>query len=268
MDISDQELTAFVAGELEPAACARIEAAMALDAAVAHRVAQQRALRERMRSRFDGAAHDPLPQRLSDGARVAASAGPLRAPAQIIDLARVRAERSRRANPRHRTLSRRVAIAASLIAGLFAGLLIERLSLSTPWTLYEDGQVYARGELSRSLSRQIAADPVSAGQTRVGVTFRSKSGQYCRAFGLPGVQGMDGLACRRSDQWQLVALLSPGAPSTAASAAAPASAPTATNPLTVIAALPTALRQAIEQRISGVPLSGRAETQARASGWH
>jgi anti-sigma factor RsiW len=71
---------------------ARIEQAIAQDAQLAQRVAQQRALRDRLRGAYSGVLHEAVPQRLAQAVKLGAPAGP----AQVIDLARVRAERSRR----------------------------------------------------------------------------------------------------------------------------------------------------------------------------
>ena len=122
MTIPDEILAAYVDGELGGAERARVERAIARDARLAQRVAQQRAQRERR----NGAVEQSLPQRLPHAGRRTGAAGP----AQIIDLASVRAERARRGNARS-PRSRRFPMAAALLAGLALGVLIARLSTSS-----------------------------------------------------------------------------------------------------------------------------------------
>ncbi len=116
--IPDDLLTAYVNGELDEAGRARVEQAISQDARVAQRVAQQRALHGRLRNVFEGILREPAPRRTVNGSRLEGPAGP----AQIIDLARVRAARARRPERRRLSIPRRAttAIAASLLAGVGA----------------------------------------------------------------------------------------------------------------------------------------------------
>ncbi|HEX4025446.1 MAG TPA: zf-HC2 domain-containing protein [Steroidobacteraceae bacterium] len=254
MNIPDELLAAYVDGELEGAERARIEQAILHDARIAQRVAHYRALRARMRTRFDGALHEPMSQRLLHTARSSAPT----ATAQIIDLARVRAERKRRAE-RHRFLqSHRIAIAASLIGGLLMGMLAERLITTDALTQYHDGALLARGVLAQALDNQLAGSPVPGSQVRVGLSFKAKSGDYCRTFSVTDDHGLAGLACHAQDQWRVLALVGTGAASGTDAAAGVRMAASASQPV---------LMQAVRQRISGAPLDAQAEQRARGSDW-
>ena len=68
--IPDDLLAAYVDGELDEAERLRVEQAIARDARLAQRVAQQRALRGRMRNAFERVLHEPVPQRLVNAARL------------------------------------------------------------------------------------------------------------------------------------------------------------------------------------------------------
>jgi hypothetical protein len=252
MNIPDELLAAYVDGELEGAERLRVEQAIAHDARLAQRVAQHRALRERLRGAFDATLRESMPQRLLQAARLAAPTGS----AQVIDLARVRAARTRRGERHRSTISRRVAIAASLLVGLFAGLFVARLSSSGALTDYRDGVVLARGALAQALDQQLASNPGSSA-IRIGLTFRAKSGEYCRTFIVTGGSSLAGLACRAQERWQVPALIDVKG--------------TASDPQhfrMAASTLPPALAQLVDARISGAPLDAPRELKARDQDWH
>ncbi|HEY1726590.1 MAG TPA: zf-HC2 domain-containing protein [Steroidobacteraceae bacterium] len=255
MTISDELLAAYVDGELDGAELARVEQAIARDKQLAQRVAQQRALRARLRSAFDGVLQEAVPQRLAQAARVRAHSGP----AQVIDLARVRAERARRNNSPRSFNLRRYAVAATLVVGLALGALLQRISTPATLTEFRDGSLQARGALAQALNEQLASNPASAAQVHVGLTFKQHSGSYCRTFVLEATRPMAGLACREQDRWRILDLVSTDGSSAAVNGQ---------NLRTASSSLPAALLQAVNERISGDPLSAPAEAKARGSGWH
>jgi hypothetical protein len=253
MIISDELLAAYVAGELEGAERARVEQAISQDSQLAQRVAHERALRERRRGALDGALQEAVPKRVAQSARLAASG-----PAQVIDLARVRAERARRGGQRGVKV-RRFAIAASLLAGLVVGALIQRLSTPGALTEFHDGSLLARGALARALNEQLAGAAMAGVAVRVGLSFKARSGNYCRTFALGGTRLLTGLACREQEQWQVLTLVA-GEPGSAGG--------TGQAPRMGLSSLPPALLQAVNERTSGEPLNAAAEARARSDGWH
>ena len=255
MTISDETLAAYVDGELEGPELARVEQAIVRDPQLAQRVAQQRALRARLRGAYDGVLQQELPQRLVQAARMGASSGP----AQVINLARVRAERTRRGPAARQFKLRRYGVAASLALGLLAGFLVERLAAPGALTEVHDGALLARGGLARALNEQLAGSGAAGAAVRIGLSFRSRSGNYCRTFTLSGSRGLAGLACREPDQWQLVSLVGAEGP------LAPGAGP---NMRMAASSLPAALLQAVNDHISGEPLNAAAEAEARSKGWH
>jgi hypothetical protein len=89
-----------------------------------------------------------------------------------------------------------------------------------------------------------------------GLSFRNKSGAYCRTFSLTGAEAKSGLACREGGSWKIKALaespssqLNPGNFRTAASEDSPA------------------IRAAVEASIDGEPLDHAGEIAARQAGW-
>lgn len=254
MTIPDELVAAYVDGELEGAERARIEQAIAQDAQLAQRVAQQRALRDRLRGTYNSVLKEAVPLRLAQAVKFGAPTGP----AQVIDLAQVRAERTRRGNGQRQAKVRRYSIAASVAVGLMAGVLIQRFATPGAVTEFHDGSLLARGALAQALNEQLASNAAPGAAVRVGLTFRSKAGNYCRTFTLSGGRSLVGLACRDQDQWQLLNLM----------AAEGSGGGTTQNLRMATSALPPALLQAISERTSGDPLNAAAEAKARSSGWH
>jgi hypothetical protein len=98
---------------------------------------------------------------------------------------------------------------------------------------------------------------------RIGVSFRSKGGSYCRSFQLREQINLAGLACREGGQWRLD-VLARGEPSPgggmgndAHSGYRPAG-----------SALPSSIVQAVDQAIDGEPLDAAAEAHAKMNQWH
>jgi hypothetical protein len=255
--IPDELLTAYVNGDLDEAGRARVEQAISQDARVAQRVAQQRALKGRLRNVFEGMLHEPARRRTVNGSRPEGPAGP----AQIIDLARVRAARTRR--PEHRRLSipRRAttAIAVSLIAGVGAGLLIQRLLSSAVPVEYRDGTLIASGLLNRSLNEQVSGVTPSSTAVRVGQSFHAKAGGYCRTFTLDHGPTLAGLACREQQHWRVLTLL--GTEGVAGAGSAQLFRLSSST-------LPAPLLAVINDRTTGEALDATAESKARRSDWH
>jgi anti-sigma factor RsiW len=73
--LSDADLNAYADGQLAPARAAAVEAALALDAALAARVAEIRAQNAALRDALDPVLAEPIPQRLLDAARPPARSG-------------------------------------------------------------------------------------------------------------------------------------------------------------------------------------------------
>ena len=266
MKFSEEVLMAYVDGELEESARAAVEAAMAEDPQIARRVVRHRALRERLQSAFEPALREPVPARLLEAARnsPAGSAARQRGNESSGKTARDRGGETRqgpgnvirlRARAERRwSLPQWVALAASLVIGILAGRLAFRTGGSDAIST-RNGRMMAGGLLADALTTQLASRQGAAQPVRIGVSFKSKSGQYCRTFSMhaPAVAG---LACRAPDGWRLQVLA--GAQEQGGPAGAYVQAASSTPPAVVAA---------VNQEISGEPLDARAETAARNRGW-
>jgi hypothetical protein len=251
MTVSDETLMAYADGEVDAATRAIIEAAMQDDPEVRRRIAEHRALRETMQGAFSAVLDEPVPQRLIDAARGHGAAAPA---GNVVDLAGARRAAAGHAPGGSRNW-RPAAMAASLLVGIALGYfgwhsgnpLVKSSS---------SGELLAGAGLAEALSHQLSEDRSSGLAAITGLSFRAKTGAYCRTFSLTGSHASSGLACRESDGWKIKVLAqSPDASSNsshfrpAASADAPA------------------VRAAVEESIDGEPLDRAGEIAARQAGW-
>ena len=249
MTISDDTLMAYADGELDAATREAVEAAMREDAEIGRRVAHHRALREAMRGAFSAVLDEPVPERLIAAARGQTAA----AKAAVVDLsvAREAARHKVSAAPRWQP----AAMAASLLLGLGLGF----LAWHGPRALIQPGSgggLIAGAALAEVLSTQLSDDRAAARAAITGLSFRNKSGGYCRTFSLTGNEASSGLACREGNDWRIQAL-----------AQAPRAAANSGNFRTAASEDSPAIRAAVEESIAGEALDHAGEIAARQAGW-
>lgn len=249
MNISDETLMAYVDGELDPVVRAAVEAALTNDAHLASRLARQQALLAQLRTAFDDVLDEPVPPQLLAAIRASGNASAAKRP-RVIDLP------SRARAPRRWSWPQWSALAASLLVGALAGYSVPRDGAGELVT--RNGQLEAHGSLAGALSGQLASDtPDATAPLRVGLSFLTKTGNYCRTFALAGTgdrQKLAGLACKDGANWKIPVL---------------ADAPAATDAEYHMAAsaLPDAVLRAVDDNIAGNPLDAAAERVARDKGW-
>lgn len=241
--LSEEMLFAYVDGELDAAATAQVEAALAQDTQLAARVAEQRRLRTLLQDRFDPVALEPVPERLLQAATTS--------PAAVVDIASARARRALPERGRSWAWREWGAMAATLVLGLMAGFAWRDTTGDQP-LVTRNGSLVATGHLADVLSNQLAGKPEDGSAAQIGLSIKSTSGEYCRSF---TVKQTAGLACRRGDQWAVDVVVR-GMP-----AAGPGEFRQAGS------ALPDAVRTAIEQRMSGEPLTGTEEAAQLRAQW-
>jgi len=244
MTFSEETLMAYADNELDAQTRSAVEAAMATDPELARRVAQHKALRGKLRLAFDNVIHEPTPQRLIDAARGVPS---VRREGNVIPL-------RRKATP-PRAWPQWASIAASLIVGVIIGQAMLRASGSGAVTS-RDGQLLANSVLSRALSEQLASTQTSQDPVRIGVSFKSKAGAYCRTFTLHESTTLAGLACRDHDDWHVQVL--------AQTTSTPEN---GTGYRQAGSEIPKSVLQAVDDNIVGQPLDAAAETAARDKSW-
>ncbi len=229
MTVSEEQLMSLVDGECSPEERAFLEECTLAHPEMARRCAAQRALRLRLRACFDPVLEEPVPHRLLRAASIRQSAG-LR-PMWL-------------------------AAAASLLIGLVLGAFMLKLFSVTGQAMLSRGEVIADATLARGLSEQLASAPAS-GPVRVGVSFVSRTGQYCRTFiDARERDTVIGLACRDADAWRLKLVES--------GASKPVDRETYLQAATSIS---PAILKAVEALRKGDLLDADGEAAARAKGW-
>jgi hypothetical protein len=131
------------------------------------------------------------------------------------------------------------------------------LHTSGPGSITErDGQLLAAGALEQALSNQLTNNQPAQAPVRIGVSFRSKDGNYCRTFQLREATALAGLACREEQHWRLELL----ARGEASHSSNPEFRPAGSD-------LPPPVIQAVNDTMAGDPLDAKAEADARERQW-
>lgn len=254
MSFTNETLMAYADGELDDETRAAVEAAMASDPDVARRVAGHMALASKVRAGFDPVLREVVPKRLKHavaetaGAPASADVGS----AAVIDISKARAVKQDRPKPTW-SWPQWSAIAATLVIGVLAGRFGQSELAQTPMAMDSEG-VVARGALEKALSTQLASTQPSDAPVRIGISFRSKSGEYCRTFVL--ANEVAGLGCKSGLDWrlQVVARSSTAAQSSGAYR-------------TAAGETPAAVMREADERIAGNALDAREEAAALQRGW-
>jgi hypothetical protein len=241
----DEVLMAYADDELDAQTRAAVEAAMASDPEIARRIAHHKALRNRLHSAFNQVLDEPVPARLL---QVVRNDPAVPRKSNVVPLRRRRAARW--------SWPQWSAMAATLIIGVIVGRLVLVSSRPPGPIVMRGGQVLASGALADALSDRLAAEQSPADAVRIGVSFRSKSGEYCRTFAVAAPAALAGLACREADAWQVRVL---------ARASSQGGGPAAYRQAS--SSMPRAVIAAVDNLIAGEPLDAQAEAAARKQHW-
>src|SRR3954468_18463626 len=162
----DAHIHAYVDGELDPVAAARLEVDSRADPALALRITRQRELQALLRGAFDPVLNEPIPQQLRD-----ALAAPSTGAAVPIGAARKNPSRSRPAW----SMREWSAMAATLVLGALLGPLLLRGPSGLPIESVS-GRLVATAYLDQALTAQPsgAGQPIAA--AHVGLSFRAAAG--------------------------------------------------------------------------------------------
>jgi hypothetical protein len=268
MTVPDEELFAFVDGELPPEAMARIEAALATDPQLVLRVETQRALRRLLSGAHAGVIHQTPPESLTAAVSGKAPPKPVAKPplkpplkpAEVIAFPGPQTKAKAKPKPRETkpakpagAAGRGIPIWASMAACLVVGLAVGRLAAPSIPTLsgVDDPTPIAAGPLAQALNSQASGQ---AGPIRISLSFRNQAGVYCRAFQASGQAPTAGVACREPSAWRVRAV-------------SPASAASGADYRTAGAETPAAILAAVDGMIAGPPLDAAGEAKARADKW-
>lgn len=225
MTFDDETLSAYVDGELDPTTIAEIETAAATDAVLAQRIEKLR----RSTARRVGESRPSTAEIIRFQTKPQAKP-PSKSQPKISQAAKPHAKTGL-ASPTTRSGLNLAALLASLSVGVIIGVI-------APWKSASDPAMSPGRAVTAALNRQ--ASGADTGAVRIGVTFKSKSGVYCRTF---WANATAGLACHEGAAWTV-------------RAAAPASTHT-----------PKAVSDVMDAMIAGAPLDPATEAQVRKAGW-
>jgi hypothetical protein len=240
MTFSDETVMAYVDDELDEPTRTAVEAALATDSALAKRVARHRVLRERLHQELDPVLQEPVPERL-----LAAARDTLSRHGTVLPL--------RRAPQARWSWPQWGAMAASVCVGIVIAPVLWRQS--PPAFDIRAGRILATGTLAQALSQQLASNQAADAPVHIGVSFVSRSGDYCRTFVLSDQSALAGLACHEQDRWFLTALANSPSPNTSGKYHPAAS------------SIPPSIAQTVNDLIVGEPLDAPEEASARTKGW-
>lgn len=232
--IEDEEFFAWLDGELDDAAAARVKAQVAASPELTVRAAGHRVLAGELRGAFAPVLEETVPP-------------PRFAPAEVIDFGARATERKQRRG--WFEAPQWAAMAATLALGLVVGSMVgSRGGIDAPVAV-QDGQLIAAASLDQALDTKLASAPAGDG-ARVGVTFRDSSGKICRSF---SDEAASGLACREGGDWRIRGLFE------AAEGQA--------SEYRMAAGGDPRLAALIDETIAGEPFDAAAEKAALGKGW-
>jgi hypothetical protein len=182
--MDEATIIAWVDGELDAAAAARVGRAVAADPALAMLADRHRAMRARFAAAFGPIASQPV-------------AMPAPTPAPVISLAAVRAERQARATPLPPASRRWWGVGGAIAASLVVGVLIGQGMAGPAGVSDRTGALALSPGIAGALDRQLSGE---GERVRVALSFRDRDGGYCRSF---TADHLSGVACRADGGWQL-----------------------------------------------------------------
>jgi negative regulator of sigma E activity len=247
MIVSEERLIAYADGELSGDEARAVEAELKSRPELRAFVEQQQALRRHIHSSLAPVLDEPVPDRLLSAVARAPVSPRWR-------LSRALSRTAQTAANRPFLLWSGLPAAAALACGLLAGIMIVPASVLD--VRHDDGTIAAQGTLAMALEQNLASAQSATDPVRVGVSFRSKDGRYCRTFESAGAaSSLSGVACRDAQGWT-VAALAATAPEKNAGAYRMAG-----------SAMPGIIRSTVAGMIAGEPFDAAAERRARDAGW-
>ncbi|MDY7540162.1 hypothetical protein QN372_06240 [Undibacterium sp. RTI2.1] len=278
MRFSDETLMAFADGELDAETRATIQAAILQDADLAQRVGHHQAIRNDVFAAFAPIVDEPVPARLKLAATQTTSPSASAAIKTSNNVLQFNAAKNKDALKKPTSgwsWQQLGGLAAMLIVGVVVGKfgwqdgtsLSPNLSPNGGMLASVNGQVTAQGKLAQALTQQLASAPAADSTVKIGVSFLSKEGQFCRSFlAEDGTQnpGFSGLACKQKtgNDWQIAVLAQTDKP-----AASSGQTGQSGQYRQAAAEMPAAVLQAIDQRIADQALDAAAERAAQQHAW-
>lgn len=240
MTMTNETLMAYADGELTAEEMRSVEQEIAKRPELKSYIERQLELRNALRDAFAEVLDAPLPERL------------LAATAKSASWRWRMREAIRGLAARRILVLSGIPAAAALACGLLIGVLVSGSGGTD--IVPVSGNLVAKGALAEALSQQLASQPLPTAYAKIGVSFRNKTGYYCRTFQTGTAAG---IACHENGNWNIAALTRPESEAGGGGAYRPAA-----------SAMPDFVRQAAAGMILGAPLNADEERAARNQGWN
>ena len=249
MTLPRETLMAFVDGELSEAEARDVAAEVAQDPELLSYVEEQKALRNTLGIAFAPILAEPVPPMLEQAVR---ETPVVRAKPFTGSAIWTRLRRMWEAQSPAMRLS--WAPAGAMAAGITLGVLLAG-SFNNGGMRDRNGELFAEGDLASALTDRLAADESGNEPSRVGVSFFSKDGFFCRSFTTAAARSrLSGIACREGNEWKIAAVASAEAQLSGTFSTAGAD-------------MPASIRSTLNEMIAGEPLDASAERAAKNQGW-
>ena len=184
MTVSRDDLAAYADGELSGARAQEVEAAIAANPGLMRDLERHRALKAQLCAHFDPIVDEPVPHALT---------ALLEADTRATNVVSFAAANQRIAEKR--SLPRWSWVAGpALAASLALVVLVPRGG--------DDTGAYADAQLAGMLDQRLVSQQAPGETDRVLLSFRDRSGAYCRAY---SGRESGGIACRDASGWRLEA---------------------------------------------------------------
>ena len=258
MRITDEQIVAFVDGELADEKAGEIAALAKADPALAQRIARYEQTRSILKAAYAPIEAQPIPD-------------PLIQHVTRQDRTNRKYERKRRPKSPSAWNAVKEQIrdllcpaglkGATAAAILLVSLIVGRQLLIPDGAGYlatERGMILAQGELARVLDEDLSGRAGRDRQFDINFSVPAEDGIICRVFEYSDEKNMTSIACRAAGAWQIVALTAAQAfDSEARGEYRPAGGER----------LPPAIQTMVETLKAGDPLGKEDEADARARGW-
>lgn len=183
MTYDAETIRAYVDGELDDLAAARLVRTAEGDAELAAAIAAERSLRIALGAHFAPILAEPVPARLT---------APIDVARKVVSIADAR---RRRFGLNARTLRW---VGPAVAAALVLALLVP--TMQSGQTESRDGLTFAANDLAQALDTQLVAEQPQGSETRVLLSFSDEAGTLCRGFARADLSG---IACREDGGWHL-----------------------------------------------------------------
>jgi negative regulator of sigma E activity len=187
-----EQITAFLDGQMDDADMTNFEAAMNTDPALADAVARYGANDDLLRGAFDA----PIQQGVDDALLAKMGLAEIKT-AQVVDISVARKSKTAANDDSPGWRRWRWPAAGSIAAAMVAAVMLQTSPISETGAKFAEAmETLPSGQIAQ-LAKGETVEPL--------LTFQAGDGRFCREFSRSGAQSATGVACRGDGGWAVVA---------------------------------------------------------------